>query len=67
VLTNSATVAFYLRDRHPLVDRPFGLLPGREADCRGPCAIVDDTRVASGVRPGPGRRVRVGPVVVRLR
>ena len=66
VLTNSATVAFYLRDRHPVVDRPFGLLPGREATCPR-CAIVDDTRVAGGVRPGPGRRVRVGPVVVRLR
>jgi 4-amino-4-deoxy-L-arabinose transferase-like glycosyltransferase len=66
VLTNSATVAFYLRDHHPLVDRPFGLLPGREPECPS-CAIVDDSRVAGGVRPGPGRRVRVGPVVVRLR
>jgi hypothetical protein len=67
VLTNSATVAFYLRDRRPVVDRPFGLLPGREAECGVPCAIVDDSRVAGGVRRGPGRRVRIGPVVVRLR
>jgi dolichyl-phosphate-mannose-protein mannosyltransferase len=67
VLTNSATVTFYLRDRHPAVDRPFGLLPGREAECGTGCAIVDDSRVAGGVRPGPGRRTPVGPVVVRLR
>jgi hypothetical protein len=63
VVTNSAVVAYYLRDLHPVLDRPFGL--GRGLD--GPSlAVVDDTRVAGGARPGPGPVRRFGPIAVRL-
>ncbi|MBA2504927.1 MAG: glycosyltransferase family 39 protein [Thermoleophilaceae bacterium] len=66
VLTNSAAFAFYARDLGAQVDRPFGLGPGREArcGCRG-VAVVDDERVAGGVRPGAGARTDVGSLVVR--
>jgi hypothetical protein len=65
VLTNSAVVAYYLRDRHPALDRPFGLGPGREGRTAPPYAVVDDSRVGDGPRPGPGRRAAVGPIVIR--
>jgi Dolichyl-phosphate-mannose-protein mannosyltransferase len=69
VLTNSAVVAYYLRDRSVTVDRPFGLGPGLEdrGVCRRGCAIIDDVRVAGGARPGPGVRHAAGPYVIRLR
>ena len=66
VLTNSAVVAYYLRDLAPRVDRPFGLGPGAEGRGRATFAVVDDTRVAGGARTGPGPRARFGPFVVRL-
>lgn len=67
VLTNSATMAYYLRAQPVVLDRPFGLDPGRET-CAPACryAVVDDTRVAGGARPAAGRRLRVGPIVVTL-
>ena len=64
VLTNSAVVAYYLRDHHPMLDRPFGLGRGAESSC-GACMIVDDTRVAGGARPGQGPAFAFGPIVVR--
>jgi hypothetical protein len=66
VLTNSAVVAYYLREAHPVLDRPFGLGPGREARTAPPYAVVDDSRVGTGPRPGPGRRASVGPIVIRI-
>ncbi|MDQ6779256.1 MAG: glycosyltransferase family 39 protein [Actinomycetota bacterium] len=66
VLTNSAVVAYYLRRLPVVVDRPFGLGPGRERSCAQPCVIVDDARVPGGARPGPGPSRLVGPFVVRL-
>jgi hypothetical protein len=66
VLTNSAVIAYYLRDLHPRLDRPFGL----KAACRGctpPFLIVEDTRVANSPRPGPGHATAFGPVYVRQR
>ena len=66
VLTNSAVVAYYLRDVGARVDRPFGLGAGGEGGSSAAFAIVDDTRVAGGARPGPGPRRAFGPFVVRL-
>ncbi len=66
VLTNSAVVAYYLRGLHPVLDRPFGLDPGLERSCTAPCVIVDDSRIAGGVRPGPGPSQRIGFFQVRL-
>jgi hypothetical protein len=69
VLTNSAVVAYYLRDLHPRLDRPFGLGPGLEAGCSPSCResflIVDDLRVAGGTRAGPGTAHVIGPLYVR--
>ena len=65
VLTNSATVAFYLPGLPVVVDRPFGLGPGSEGSCPPGCVVVDDTRVAGGARAGEGVRRRIGPFVVR--
>ena len=69
VLTNSAVVAYYLRDLHPRLDRPFGLGPGDESTCRAGCKtpflIVDDARVANSPRPGPGATHAFGPIHVR--
>jgi hypothetical protein len=65
VLTNSAVIEYYLRHPRPLLDRPFGLGPGREARTQRPYAVVDDSRVGDGPRPGPGRRTAIGPIVVR--
>jgi Dolichyl-phosphate-mannose-protein mannosyltransferase len=68
VLTNSAVAAFYLRDFDPVVDRPFGLTKGREAElCKQGCLIVEDNRVAGGVRGGQGIRLRSGPYSIRRR
>lgn len=63
VLTNSATVAFYLRARRPVLDRPFGLIATPPpADARW--VAVDDARVAGP--PRAGRVVaRSGPFTVR--
>lgn len=70
VLTNSAVVAFYARDLHPRLDRPFGLGRGLEAACRQPCRspflIVDDTRVGTGARSGEGSARAFGPIYVRV-
>jgi 4-amino-4-deoxy-L-arabinose transferase-like glycosyltransferase len=66
VLTNSAVVAYYLRDLPVQLDRPFNLGPGREARARPPYAVVDDRRVGDGPRPGPGRINVVEEVVVRV-
>lgn len=71
VLTNSAVMAYYLRDLRPRLDRSFGLGRGLDASCTPPdCetafAVVDDTRVAGGLRPGPGERSAFGPLAVRF-
>jgi hypothetical protein len=71
VLTNSAVVAYYLRGLHPVLDRPFGLTPsGRPLCCAtghlrgsGPIIVVDDSRVARGVRRETGPRAAFGPIV----
>ena len=65
VLTNSAVVAYYLRERQARLDRPFNLGPGEEARARRPYVVVDDSRIGTEPRPGPGRRIQVGPLVVR--
>lgn len=67
VLTNSATMAYYLRRQPVVLDRPFGLDPGRRT-CAPVCAfaVVDDTRVAGGARTARGTRLRVGPIAVTL-
>src|SRR3954452_20991761 len=65
VLTNSAGVESYLRRRRPILDRPFGLGTGVERAVRRPYAVVDDSRVGAGARPGPGRRATIGPIAVR--
>ena len=31
-----------------------------------PYAVVDDSRVGAGARPGPGRRTTIGPIVIRV-
>ena len=69
VITNSAVIAYYLRDLDPHLDRPFGLGPGLEAACAHPCRepflVVDDMRVANSPRLGAGRAQAFGPVYVR--
>jgi hypothetical protein len=69
LLSNSAVVAYYLRDLKPRLDRPFGLGPGLEAGCvarcRAPFLVVDDTRVANSPRVGPGAAHLFGPIYVR--
>jgi Dolichyl-phosphate-mannose-protein mannosyltransferase len=71
VVTNSARVAFYLRDLDPRLDRPLGFGLDAEAACGPRCpvplAIVDDARAPAGVRVGPGRTYGFGPLHVRLR
>ena len=70
ILTNSARVAFYLRDLEPQLDRPLGFGVDAEqacgSECAAPLAIIDDSRAPAGVRDGPGERHRFGPVEVRL-
>jgi uncharacterized membrane protein len=66
VLTNAATVAYYLQDLNARLDRPFGSGPGIEPALRPPYAVAD-TREGQGVRRGPGRVVaQVDGVVVRF-
>jgi hypothetical protein len=65
VLTNTAVIAYYLRDLHPRLDRPFGLEAPCEKPCRPPFLIVDDTRVANSPRSGPGSAHAFGPIYVR--
>jgi hypothetical protein len=65
ILTNSAVIAFYGRHLHVIVDRPFGIGAGIERTCAPRCAVIDDARFG-GVRPGPGPRVAVGPIVIRF-
>ena len=71
VVTNSARVAFYLRDMRPRLDRPLGFGVDTEEACEPNClvplAIVDDSRAPAGVRTGPGRTEAFGPLHVRLR
>lgn len=67
VLTNSATMAFYLRGEPVVLDRPFGLVSRRRTCApRCPFAVVDDTRVAGGARRVRGLRLRRGPIAVTL-
>lgn len=71
VLVNSAVAAYYLRDLHPVLDRPFGLRPlgaplccgARHLKRSGPVVVVDDARVAGGVRREAGPRAAFGPIV----
>ena len=65
VVTNSAVVAYYLRDVPATLDRPFNLGYGEEPLLVPPYAVVDDEDVGDGARPGPGRRARVDRIVVR--
>ena len=71
VLTNSAVVAYYLRDSGADVrlDRPFGLgndEPGCAAGaCPGPIVVVEDSRLPGGVRGGPGAVTAFGAIAVR--
>jgi hypothetical protein len=65
VLTNSAVVAYYLRDLHPRLDRPFGLGPRCGASCPRQL-VVEDLRVANSPRPGSGPAHAFGPIYVRL-
>ena len=69
VVTNSAVVAYYMRDFHPILDRPFGLGNGIQTacgtDCHGTYLIIDDVRVAGGPRVGRGRAHRFGALYVR--
>lgn len=65
ILTNSSQVAFYGRKLDVILDRPFGLTHGEHTPCATPCAVIDDARFG-GVRPGPGQRVTVGPIVIRF-
>jgi uncharacterized membrane protein len=71
VLTNSARVAFYLRDLDVRLDRPLGFGVDTEERCGPRCpvplAIVDDDRPPAGVREGPGETHVFGPLHVRLR
>jgi hypothetical protein len=70
VLTNSARVAFYLRDMDVRLDRPLGFGVNTEDGCDARCppfAIVDDSRPPAGVREGPGETHVFGPLHVRLR
>jgi 4-amino-4-deoxy-L-arabinose transferase-like glycosyltransferase len=70
VVTNSARVAFYLRELHPRLDRPLGFGTDAEEACEPACfplAIVDDSRAPAGVRDGPGETHVFGPLHVRLR
>ena len=63
ILTNSSEVAFYGRKLRVILDRPFGMGLG-ENYCDH-CAVIDDARFG-GVRPGPGPRIAVGPIIVRF-
>jgi dolichyl-phosphate-mannose-protein mannosyltransferase len=65
ILTNSADVAFYGRRLHVVLDRPFGMGSGIERTCAPGCAVIDDARFG-GVRPGPGPRLALGPIIVRF-
>lgn len=65
ILTNSAVAAFYGRDLHVVLDRPFGLGTGIERSCAPACAVLDDQR-NGGVRGGPGPRITLTPLVLRF-
>ena len=65
VLTNTPTVLYYLRDLHPVFDRPYNIGPGRAATCARPCVILDDSRVHGGTpRPVTGTARSLGPFVI---
>ena len=70
IVTNSSVVAYYMRDFHPILDRPFGLGRGIQTacgtDCHGTYLIIDDARVAGGPRIGRGRAHRFGALYVRV-
>lgn len=62
VLTNTPTVLYYLRDLHPVFDRPYNIGPGRASTCTRPCVIIDDSRVHGGTpRPAQGTPQDLGP------
>lgn len=67
VLTNTPIVQFYLRDLHPILDRPANYGPGLVASCARPCLVIDDLRAQGG----PPRRVTgaarmIGPYVLTV-
>ncbi len=64
-LTNSAVIAFYGRHLHVDLDRPFGIGQGIERECAPRCVVIDDAR-NGGVRPGPGPRVSIAPIIIRF-
>ena len=65
VVTNSAVVAYYARGLHARLDRPFGLGPGIDPR-RKSLLVIDDTRVAGGLRSGPGITHSFGAIYVRV-
>ena len=65
-MTNSAVVAYYLRELPATLDRPFNLGYGEEPLLVPPYAVVDDDAVGDGARPGPGRIARVDRLVIRV-
>src|SRR5205085_7326953 len=65
VVTNSAVVAYYARGLHARLDRPFGLGPGIDPR-RKSLLVIDDTRVAGGLRSGPGITHSFGALYVRV-
>lgn len=65
VLTNTPTVLYYLRDLHPVFDRPYNIGPGRASTCTRPCVIIDFSRVRGGTpRPVIGTPENFGPYVI---
>ncbi|MHB8695647.1 MAG: hypothetical protein ACYDHH_30875, partial [Solirubrobacteraceae bacterium] len=69
ILTNSAVIDYYLRDLHPLLDRPLGFGVGRQHDCGGcrkPVVIVDDAKEGAGARRGAGPGITVGHYEIQL-
>jgi hypothetical protein len=67
ILTNSAVADYYLRDLHPILDRPLGFGVGRQPDCGGcpkPIVIVDDADEGGGARLGQGPVTGVGHYVI---
>lgn len=68
VATNSAVMAYHLRDFPVTLDRPFGLeRPGVPCTRPGCVAVgVDDARVAGGPRDAASTLLQVGPITVTL-
>ena len=67
VLTDTPLVSYYLRDLHPIFDRPSNLGPGLAGRCARPCVIIDDNRVYGGTpRAVAGPQQTFGPYVLTL-